>query len=221
MRPAVLPILVASAGFLCADESLFREEFSGRLADGWTWLREHPEYRRLSASGLEIRVEPGNMWGPPNDAKNILLRPLPSLGPGQSLEISVTVQNQPTGQYEQADLVWYLNDGHMVKLGQELVDGKRSIVMGREERDKTRTIAILPLTADKVSLRLVVTQGKIRGQYLPDGQEKWSDAGECDLPTAPEKLPPQASLQCYQGQAGTEHWVRLTAFQIRNVPTKH
>lgn len=38
----------------------------------------------------------------------------------------------------------------MAKLGQEMVDGKVSIVMGREEGDKTRTIVIIPLAASAV-----------------------------------------------------------------------
>ena len=29
----------------------------------------------VTAHGLEVRIEPGNMWGPQNDAKNLLVRP--------------------------------------------------------------------------------------------------------------------------------------------------
>lgn len=47
---------------------------------------------------------------------------------------------QATGQWEQVDLCWYLDDSNMVKLGQEMVDGKLSIVMGREQADRARTV---------------------------------------------------------------------------------
>ena len=55
------------------------------------------------------------------------------------MKISVRVENRPTEQYDQVDLVWYYDGGDLVKLGQELVDGKLSIVMdvwkqiGREQ----------------------------------------------------------------------------------------
>ena len=194
-----------------ADEVLFQDDFKGKLADGWSWLREDPKGWRVTERGLEVRVQPGNMWGPPNNAKNVLVRPAPD--PAKSaVEVSVTVTNQPTAQYEQVDLVWYYDDSHMVKLGQELVDGKLSIVMGREEADKTRTIAIIPLKSFSVQLRLTVTANQIHGQFRLPGEESWQEAGECDLPVHGT---PKVSLQCYQGAAGTEHWARITEFSIR------
>src|SRR2546430_1183365 len=60
--------------------ALFRDRFEGKLADGWYWLREHKEAWRVSKTGLEVLIEPGNMWGPANDARNVLLRPAPILG---------------------------------------------------------------------------------------------------------------------------------------------
>ncbi len=133
-----------------AGDEIFQENFKGGLGEGWSWLRENPEAWRIADSGLEVRVEPGNMWGPPNDAKNVLIRKLPNPS-GQGIEVSVTVENRPTEQYEQVDLVWYYDESNMVKLGQELVDGQLSIVMGREEKDRTRTIAIIPLTSTSTS----------------------------------------------------------------------
>src|SRR5207247_4222107 len=146
----LLPISLGSAlliiGAAESDNGSFHDDFQGKLGEGWSWLREHREAWRVTGLGLEVRVEPGNMWGPANDARNLLIRPAPRPA-NEGIEVSVNVENRPTSQYEQADLVWYFDDGHMVKLGQELVDGKLSIVMGREENDKTRTIAILQLDA--------------------------------------------------------------------------
>lgn len=194
-----------------ADEVLFRDDFKGRLGEGWSWLREDPKGWHVTDRGLAVRVQRGNMWGTANNAKNVLVRTAPD--PAQSeIEISVSVTNQPTEQYEQVDLVWYYDDSHMVKLGQELVDGKLSIVMGREENDKTRTIAILPLNSFSVRLRFLVRDDRIHGQFRTPDSEDWREAGECDLPI---HGPPKVSLQCYQGPEQAEHWARLNDFSIR------
>ncbi len=206
----------ATPGALTAAETLlFEENFSGQLGAGWSWIRPHPEAWRLRDGALEVRIEPGNMWGPANDARNVLVRAAPDLA-GGPLEISITVSNRPTSQYEQADLVWYYDDSHMVKLGQELVDGKLSIVMGREEKDRTRTIAIIPITAHTVRLRHQVEKNNLRGQFLLEGSDSWVTAGECDLPSNGQ--PPRISLQFYQGTTQVEHWVSVSNFRITRVP---
>jgi regulation of enolase protein 1 (concanavalin A-like superfamily) len=193
-----------------AADILFSDNFTNGLARGWSWLREDPKAWRTTEHGLEVLIQPGNMWGPANNAKNVLLRDAPDPAKGD-VEISVTVSNQPSGQYEQVDLVWYYDDSHMVKIGEELVDGKLSVVMGREENDKTRTINIIPITSPPVQLRLTVTGDRIRGQFRAAGAENWREAGECDLPAHGT---PKVSLQCYQGVPHVEHWARLTEFRI-------
>lgn len=135
--------------------------------------------------------------------------------PHHEIRVSVTVSNKPTEQYEQVDLVWYYDDSHMVKIGQELVDGKLSIVMGREEKDRTRTIAIIPIDALQVDLRLVATNKVVRGAFRPAGSRDWREAGSCDLPIRGE---PHVAIQCYQGPANAEHWARISDFQLHAGP---
>jgi len=195
---------------LVKDEPLFHDSFRGTLAPGWTWIREAPGHWRATDHGLEVHIQPGNMWGPANDARNILVRPAPDHS-NHSLEITASVSNHPTSQYEQVDLVWYYSDSNMVKIGEELVDGKLSVVMGREENDKTHTIAIIPLDSNDVELRLTVTGKHIRGQFKTLSAE-WRVAGECD---APVKGEPQISLQFYQGPKDQEHWARVSELTIR------
>ena len=125
----------------------------------------------------------------------------------------MTFENRPTHQYEQCDLVWYYNDSNMVKLGQELVDGKLSVVMGREENDQCRTIAIIPLASPKVRLRLFAKGDQIRGQFRTPGAAEWRDVGQCSMP-APTNAAPKISLQFYQGPADAEHWARVSEFRI-------
>ena len=195
-----------------AAEVVFQDDFKGKLGEGWSWVREHRQAWRLTEHGLEVRIEPGNMWGPQNDAKNVLVRPAPD--PTKSeVEILVNVENKPSNQYEQTDLVWFYDDSNMVKLGQELVDGKLSIVMGREEKDKTRTVAIISLDSTSVWLRLVVTADQIHGEFRTAEAKEWRQVGHCDLP-APADMKPKISLQFYQGPADQEHWARVNGFSV-------
>lgn len=208
--PGLLLVLHLLPATLDAGTTLIEEEFDGRLADGWRWLREDRPAWRIRNRGLEVRLQPGNMWGGDNNARNVLLRsaPDPANGP---VDVSITVENTPREQYEQVDLVWYYDDSHMVKCGLELVDGKLCIVMGREEADRTRTIAIIPIRSFKVRLRLRVEGNRIRGQFRTPESDAWQTAGECDLPV---KGPPQISLQFYQGPAQGERWARVTSFRL-------
>jgi regulation of enolase protein 1 (concanavalin A-like superfamily) len=189
---------------------IFHDTFKTKLGEGWTWVREDAKHWRVGERGLEVCIHSGNMWGPANDARNVLVRAAPDLA-GKSLEITAAVENHPTNQWEQVDLCWYYDDGHMVKVGEELVDGKLSVVMGREENDRARTVSITPLDSERVELRQVVTADKVRGYFKTPGGE-WRSVGECDLPA---KGKPQISLQFYRGPADAEHWARVSEFTIR------
>lgn len=207
----IMLMLVGHAALTArSEELLFSDTFRGRLGEGWNWIREHRDGWRATANGLEIRVEPGNMWGPPNNARNVLVRPLPETEP---ITVAVSLRNRPTEQYEQVDLVWYYDDSHMVKIGQELVDGQLSVVMGREEADRCRTIAIVPLASDSVRVRFTHRNGVLTGDFRVPGSSEWRLAGECTVP-APTNGIAKASLQFYQGPPDREHWVKVRDFRI-------
>ena len=210
----VLHFLSAFAFVLTSPsaETLFSDDFKGSLKPGWSWVREDKSAWRTTETGLEIRIQRGNMWGPENSAKNVLVRELPQTE--RPLEVSVTVEHEPTEQYEQVDLVAYYDDSHMVKIGEELVDGKLSIVMGREEKDKARTIAIIPLLKKRVELKLRIDGEQVSGFYKPYGATDWTRAGECDLPG---KGRPKIALQCYQGSDQKEHWAKIHRYRVAAV----
>jgi regulation of enolase protein 1 (concanavalin A-like superfamily) len=150
------------------------------------------------------------MWGPPNNATNVLVRSVPDPA-NEAVELTVVVENTPTHQYEQVNLVWYYGDSHMVKLGLELVDGEVCVVMGREQADRTRTIAKIPVKTQRLRVRLTASGNQIRGQYQLHATGPWQDAGSCDLPVHGQ---PHASLQVYQGDPKVERWARITEFRV-------
>jgi regulation of enolase protein 1 (concanavalin A-like superfamily) len=217
MRTLVLFVFVVAAGIARAQPALFSDGFQGKLAAGWSWVRENPAGWRMTTNGLQVLLEPGNMWGGQNNARNVLVRPLPSADQ-ENLEVAVTVENMPSNQYEQVDLVWYYDDSNMVKIGLELVDRELCLVMGREERDQTRTIAKLPLGPDSTRLRVrfLTSKNQLRGEYRLADATEWKRAGECDMP-APKGMQPRVSLQCYQGLVEQNHWATLTDFRISKV----
>src|SRR5881296_2363928 len=96
---SVIAAVAALAVAARAGDFLFQDEFKGKLGEGWSWVREHREAWRATERGLEVRIEPGNMWGPQNDARNVLVRPAPDPATDE-IEVSVNVENQPTNQYE-------------------------------------------------------------------------------------------------------------------------
>ncbi len=206
---------LALTGFcaLGADELLFSDNFAGKPGAGWSWVREDRAAWRIADGALEMRILPGNLWGRANDVKNVLVRAAPDTTAGP-VEVSVSVTNRPTHQYEQADMAWYFDDSNMVKLGLELVDGKVCIVMGREQADATRTLAKIPILVTSVRLRLIVDGQRIRGQYRPAGSETWLDAAEGELPAAPAGGHARISLHCYQGARDAEHWARFSEFRV-------
>ena len=89
-----LGFLAAARG--SADEVVFRDDFRDRLAPGWSWVREEPAAWRIRDGALEFRLLPGNLWGPANDARNVLVRSAPDPAGGE-LEISLHSYNGVPG----------------------------------------------------------------------------------------------------------------------------
>jgi hypothetical protein len=180
---------------------LFEERFEGKLADGWSWLRENSSAWRLREGALEIQVEPG---GAPT-VKNALVRRAPDRSGGKfAIDVTVTNTTKPTQQYEQAGITWY-NDGKPVfKLVKELVDGKLIIIPGRK-----------PMSSETVQLRLIVTGGDFIAQFRPNAEGEFQTA---ETGTLPAPANDQVSIQCYNGPADAEHWIRFDDFRISELP---
>lgn len=176
---------------------LFEDTFEGKLAEGWSWLREDPNTWRIRDGALEIRVEPGVAA----TVKNALRRKAPEPGLGKvAIEVTVTFTTKPTNQYEQAGITWYHQDKPVFKLVHENIDGKTYIIPGRK-----------PTLTQAVDLRLVLDGEKYLAQYRPAGQGEFQTAAEGKLPRSQDDM---VSIQCYNGPANAEHWIRFDNFRI-------
>ncbi|MBK9140408.1 MAG: hypothetical protein IPM17_16880 [Verrucomicrobia bacterium] len=193
---AVFAVLVSVAR-AAEPAVVFADAFDHRLADGWTWLREAPEFWCLREGALEIRVQPGDA----QTVRNALVRPSPDRRQGRfAIEVTVTNLKRPTQQFEQAGITWYTNGEPVFKLVKELVDGQLMIIPGRPA-----------MTNDSVQLRLIVSADSWVAQFRPDGKGEFQTAAKGTLPPPAND---QVSLQCYHGPADAEHWIRFDDFRI-------
>ncbi|MCX5768939.1 MAG: hypothetical protein NTZ09_01505 [Candidatus Hydrogenedentes bacterium] len=195
-----LAVLLACAGAVAADEkALFQDTFKGKLADGWSWLREDPADWRATPDGLEIRLRPGDA----NSVKNALLRQIPKADGKVAIEVTVTSLSEPTEQYEQAGITLYHEDKPAFKLVHERVDGKLVVVPGKVPAEKLA-----------VRLRLIVGGGRFIAQFRQQGEDEFKTAAEGDLAIAEgDKI----SVQGYHGPAEAEHWIRFSDFAIKTI----
>lgn len=216
--------ITAGAAHLTADQAvaataepegphvLFEDSFDAQRLDAdWHWLRKDPQSWRLREEGLEIRVQPGRG----ETVKNVLWREAGDrTKDAYAVEVTVTTLEPPTTQWEQAGLILYREGAPVIKLGKELVDGQLCIIPGET-----------PMDAQTVRLRLSVHGEQFVAQYQPDakGDFKTAATGRFGAPgriPAAGKLPveegsgDQVSLQCFEGPADAEHWVRFDDFRL-------
>jgi hypothetical protein len=202
MAPLVLFIFLVLPGLAAEPEMDFEDSLKGNLGSGWEWLRENPKAWRTGKQGLEIRVEPGLA----GTVKNALLRKAPDRAQGRyAIEVTVEFTAPPTQQYEQAGITWYQGTKPVFKLVHEFIDGKLYIIPGKK-----------PAPGLWVQLRLVVSQDKFIAQFReePKGEIQTAAAGKLE-PGENE----QVSIQCYNGPANAEHWIRFSDFRILRINT--
>jgi regulation of enolase protein 1 (concanavalin A-like superfamily) len=210
-------IVLGSLVFLGAAQPtpIFEDSFSGKLADGWTWVREDPKGWRVDEKGLHIRNQHGSLWGGGNDARNVLLRPLPPLpDDGGALAVDVTVRHKPQINAEQAGLVYHVDDENYVKLIYESLEKRELIVFAREHKGESMVIASVPVPNEAPRLRLVITHDGLRGQFLAE-DNTWRQIGHCDFPAdkAPSK-DARVGLVCHGGPHEVERWATFNDFKI-------
>jgi hypothetical protein len=200
--------------FLVGNPSLFAEQteivfedgFEGKLAEGWSWLREDPAAWRFKDGALEIRVQPGVA----DTVKNALVRKAPDRRTGKfAIEVTVTNTVPPTQRYEQAGITWYRDGKPVFKLVKELVPGR-----GISSDDRYIVPGFKPMSAATTQLRLIVTANSWTAQFRTHDKGEFETAATGSLP---EPGDDQVSIQCYQGPPDAEHWFRFDDFRIRKI----
>jgi len=177
--------------------AIFEDTFDGKLAAGWTWLRENKPTWRIKNNALEIRVQPGVA----HNVKNALLLQAPDRTKGKyAIDVTVTNTTVPTNQYEQAGITWYNNGKPVFKLVKELVNAKVVIVP-----------SFKPMPSPTVQLRLIVNGSDYTMQFRPDAKGDFQTAAKGKLPPPSND---QLSIQCYNGPPNAEHWIRFDDFRI-------
>ena len=87
-------------------DMLFEETFDTKLQSEWKWIRPDVDGWRIQDNELQVRSQFGRIWGG-NDARNVLLiRPAKT----DNIEARVNVAHAPKEKWEQAGLLWYVDD---------------------------------------------------------------------------------------------------------------
>ncbi len=191
-----------------ADDLLFEDALAARPANDWSWREEVQATQRPTAHGLQIRSMPGNIWGGTRDLKTWLLRPLPS---SETIRTEVTVSASPKLEYEQAGLLWHVDDGNYVKCMQEWLQGKLVVNFVREEKETPQIVATVPIESNTVHLRLTKTGGRIVAEYRTADTGPWQTVGSCS-PLA--SAPTHVGIGTMQGESQSDRWATFSQFRI-------
>ena len=97
-----------------SEQSTFRDDFDGALAEGWTWHQERPTHWSLTEvpGSLRLLTVPGKEW------INVLLRDMPA----GDWEISTRVTIVPTENFAGAMLCVFQDDRNALTLGRAYCD---------------------------------------------------------------------------------------------------
>ena len=196
--PALVVLLCTQTLASGADPEIVLEDpLRGKLGAGWEWLREYAKAWRNTEKGLEIMVQPGLA----DSVKNALARTAPDRSAGKfAIDVTVEFTSPPSNQYEQGGITWYQGNKPVFKLVHEFIDGKTYVIPGNK-----------PTSIPVVQLRLIVNQGEYVAQYRPAAEGEFLTAAAGKLPAGKDE---KVSIQCYNGPANAEHWVRFSDFQI-------
>ncbi len=206
--------LILSSLFLlgAADgDVLLKENFDGKLQADLQWVREDKNEWEIEGGKLHVRSQFGRIWGG-NDAKNLLL--FKALPP-QDMAARVTVAHEPKEKWEQAGILWYVDDDNFIKLISEQIDGKMYIVVAREIAGRGRVISKIEVPTANLELRLKVESDGVTGQWRLKDKDKWSD---CDKCTFEAKGKPRFGLFTQNGHKDVVRWVRFDRLMIEKLP---
>ena len=204
---------LAAALVLClaAQEALFEDKFAGKLVDGWTWVREDAASWKVDVGALKMKSLPGSIWYKKNDAKNLLVRRLPTPGTEAApVSIEVTVDSAPETNAEQCGLFLYYDDANYIKLVRECNKKVPGMVLAREQKGIPESLPVKDEAKGPITLKLVWSGAKVVGSYKAAAD--WVTLGEYELPTSEAEL--KVGLGAHGAPADADRWATFTSFRI-------
>ncbi|HLY08083.1 MAG TPA: DUF1349 domain-containing protein [Planctomycetota bacterium] len=206
MRVAGLVLLL-----LAQDPALVEEKFSGKLSEGWTWIREDASGWKLEGSALRLKCLPGSIWYKKRDAKNLLVRKLPAVATQAApLAIEVTVDSDPETNAEQCGLFLYYDDANYIKLIRECNKKKPGIVLARQAKGFPESLPPKDEPKGPILLKLIWSGATVSGSYKAAGD--WVTIGEYELPESTSEL--KVGLGAHGAAADADRWASFTGFRI-------
>jgi hypothetical protein len=196
---------------LVQDTAIFEEKFSGKLADGWSWIREDSSGWKVDGGMLKVKCQPGSIWYKKRDAKNFLMRSLPSTATEAApISIEVTVDSDPETNAEQCGLFLYYDDANYIKLIRECNKKKPGIVLARQSKGFPESLPPREELKGPIHLKLVWSGGKVSGAYKAAAD--WVAIGEYDLPESTSEL--KIGLGAHGAAPEADRWASFSAFRI-------
>lgn len=170
---------------------VFRDDFEGALAGGWSWQNEDPSRWNLTdvPGALRVILQDGGInWSIP--ARNVLLRQAPT----GKFEIATLVHFTPSSNFQIAGLLVYQDESNMLQLGRAFCDGPAacvgngiyfdSAVSGEGSAQNFSTNVASQSTA---YLKVRREGGTYTGYYSEDGTN-WTVIGQHTNPLNPVRV---------------------------------
>ncbi len=207
-RLTILLLTMALAAPALAGEE-YKADFSEKLDEGWSFVREDKAEWRLKDGALELLAQPSNIWGNQNqDTENFLLRPVP----GPAFSVEVTVDFTPKQHFEQAGILIYADDDNYIKFDREMINGKQSCTLVLEDKANPRGVHMIPFREGPLRLRLEIADGKVNAMVKTPGDDEWTPHGKTTLPGDADKM--QVGFFALNGEPGAPRWAAFKDFSL-------
>ena len=212
MSPLLLISSLALATFSQGTDVLWEDSFEDGVKPAWQWVREDKSQWRCEPGKFIVRSQPGGIWGGQDDIRNILLAPVQTPA---NTAARISVSHKPHEKYEQAGLLWYVDDDTFVKLISEQIDGEMYVVTARELPDGRKVVGKVVVPGPNIQLRLKVEGETVTGQWRLDETRKWIDAGSCEFS---RDGTPRFGLFTQSGSPEVARWVTFRKFLVERLP---
>ena len=195
-RILALPLLALT--FLSAPSSV--DAGQTELQQDWQWDRGVPEDRRWHDGVLQVKTQPGRIWGGDGN-RNLLVAKQP-IGRGGEAVADIELLDA-TGKFEQCGLLVYVHDDLFVKLVVEHIDGEHYVVMAWEKSGRGQVIAKTKISEPRAQLRLRVSGDQVQGFWRLAEDEAWRAAASCEFSS---QQPRKFALFSQDGEPDQRRW---------------